>query len=96
MNKVNIVINEEKCRGCRRCEVACSWTEDGYSNPRLAGIKVMRLEDKGKDFPTITQQCLEKFCGKLHPWQPRDSEVPRCVATCLFGALMMKEGDFDD
>lgn len=69
-----ININPEKCRGCRRCEVACSWTPSGRINPRLAGIRIWKDEGRGRDYPVINQQCLDNFCGKEHParrgWDP--------------------------
>lgn len=92
MSRISIKINPEKCRGCRRCELACSWTVDGFSNPALAGIRIDKLEDKGKDYPVLNQQCEEKFCGKIHPWQDPNDQIPRCVASCLFGALRMSQG----
>jgi len=87
-----IVVDEGKCRGCRRCEVACSWNDDGMINPRLAGIQIWKLEETGKDYPVLNQQCLDNFCGKVSPRRKRENE-PMCVTTCLFGALTMDQGD---
>lgn len=92
MGRISIVVKPENCRGCRRCELACSWTTDGFSNPRMAGIRITKLEDKGKDYPVLNQQCEDNFCGKILPWQDPTLRVPRCVATCLFEALVMGEG----
>jgi Fe-S-cluster-containing dehydrogenase component len=89
---VRIVIHEDQCRGCRRCEMACSWQESGASNPRLAGIRIWKEEERGKDYPVLNQQCGETFCGREEPWSPKGSRVPRCVAVCLFGALEMGGG----
>jgi len=62
--QVPIRINADNCRGCRRCEVACSWHGPGPLNPRLAGIRIMKLEEGAKDQPVINMECLEHFCGK--------------------------------
>ena len=81
-----ILINQEKCRGCRSCEVACAWRDSGPFNPRLAGINIMKLENEGIDYPVINTECQENFCGKVSPGRTREYE-PACVTACLFGAL---------
>ena len=86
----SITIIPENCRGCRRCQVACSSYDPGPLNPRLAGIQILRLEDEGGDYPVINMECLEKFCGKAH--QRNTEQKPACVSACLFGALEMTEG----
>jgi Fe-S-cluster-containing dehydrogenase component len=78
----------ENCRGCRRCQVACSWNDPGPLNPRLAGIHILRLNQGGIDYPVINQECLERFCGKTTPGKEEALE-PACVGACLFGALEM-------
>ncbi len=87
-NQVPIKINSDNCRGCRRCEVACSWHGPGPLNPRLAGIRIMKLDEGGTDLPVINMECLERFCGKTDPSSP-NQDAPACVAACLFGALKM-------
>ena len=93
-NALSIQIIPENCRGCRRCEVACSWYNTGPLNPRLAGIKIMKLNEGGSDYPVINMECLERFCGKTHP-RNKNKQEPACVSACLFGALQTsgKDGD---
>lgn len=86
--KPRIEVYPENCRGCRRCEVSCSWTRYGTSNPRLSGIRIWKIEEEGKDYPVFNQQCLDSFCGKTHPERKRDDE-PLCVTSCLFGGIKM-------
>jgi len=43
MEKV-LMIDYEKCTGCRLCELVCSVMHDGVSNPARSRIKVMRRE----------------------------------------------------
>lgn len=87
---IEIRINSEQCRGCRRCALACSWGKEGGVNPRKAGIKIHKLEKGAKDRPMINQQCEEEFCGKT-PFEDSEKRVPRCVEACLFGALELVE-----
>ncbi len=93
-HSVSIRIIPENCRGCRRCQVACSFYDPGPLNPRLAGIQILRLENGGSDYPVMNMECLERFCGKAHP---EDKEQrPACVTACLFGALEMTGRKNDD
>ncbi len=87
---LSIKIIRENCRGCRRCQIACSWHDPGPLNPRLAGIQILKLDEGGSDYPVINMECLERFCGKRHPRGKADRE-PACVSACLFGALQMVE-----
>lgn len=85
---LSIKIIPENCRGCRRCQVACSWHDPGPLNPRLAGIQILKLDEGSCDYPVINMECLEKFCGKTHP-RKKAGQEPACVSACLFGALQM-------
>jgi len=87
-NILNIKIVPENCRGCRRCQVACSWNDPGPLNPRLAGIHILRLDEGGLDYPVINRECLERFCGKTAPGES-NRQKPACVGACIFGALEM-------
>lgn len=85
-NVLSIKILPEQCRGCRRCQLACSWHDPGPLNPRFAGIRILSLDDGGTDYPVINMECLERFCGKQHP-RRKNALEPACVSACLFGAL---------
>jgi Fe-S-cluster-containing dehydrogenase component len=87
-----IKIVPENCRGCRRCQVACSSHDPGPLNPRLAGIQILRLEDEGGDYPVLNMECQERFCGKASPGDRK----PACVTACLFGTLEMIEREDGD
>ncbi len=71
---LSIKIVRENCRGCRRCQVACSWHDPGPINPRLAGIQIMKLDEGGCDYPIFNMECLERFCGKRHPRRKKGTE----------------------
>jgi Fe-S-cluster-containing hydrogenase component 2 len=87
-----IKIIPENCRGCRRCEVACSWHDPGPLNPRFAGIKIMKLDEGGCDYPVMNAECLERSCGKRYP-RNKTTHEPACVSACLFGALQMNQNE---
>lgn len=83
-----ILVNPENCRGCRSCEVACAWRNKGAFNPRLSGIHIMKLDNAGMDYPVLSSECLEWFCGKQAPQASRAYE-PACVTACQFQALRL-------
>ncbi|MFW5819631.1 MAG: hypothetical protein ACOCVE_07270 [Desulfovermiculus sp.] len=83
-----IIIHQENCRGCRRCEIACSWLDHGPLNPRLAGVHILQLDNDGIDYPVLNTECQDRFCGKLSPAASRNDE-PACVTACLFQALTL-------
>jgi carbon-monoxide dehydrogenase iron sulfur subunit len=59
-----IRVNVEKCSGCRRCEVNCSFFRSGKVGRSGAAIKVVKIEDQGIDFPLVCQACQERYCTK--------------------------------
>jgi len=59
-----IDIDPEKCSGCARCEVNCSFFHSGKVGRSGARIKVVRIEDIGIDFPVVCRHCKERFCVK--------------------------------
>jgi Fe-S-cluster-containing dehydrogenase component len=83
-------IETDKCRGCRRCEIACTW-QNGFVDLTMSAIHVYTIDEKGKNYPVISTVCQERFCGKLPLAQSENNReklpVPRCVSSCLFGAL---------
>lgn len=89
---LSITVNPEHCRGCRRCQVACSSHDPGPLNPRHAGIQIMKLDEGGCDYPVMNMECLEKFCGKTDPRNKTKLE-PACVSACLFGGLQVNRKD---
>jgi len=92
---LSITVNPELCRGCRRCEVACAWHDPGPLNPRHAGIRILKLDEGGSDYPVLNRECLERFCGKTDP-RNNTRQEPACVSACLFGVLRMDGKDGDD
>ena len=97
-----LMVNHEKCTGCRLCEVVCSVTHDGVSNPARSRIKVMKWESEGLYIPMTCQQCDDAPCMNVCPVKAisRDEDVGfvtvdqdtcigcrSCVAICPFGAM---------
>ena len=65
--------NIERCKGCRICELVCSFVHVGEFNPTRSRIRVIRTEDEGIPYvaPVLCQQC----------------EAPVCMDVCPVGAI---------
>ncbi|MCK8826802.1 hypothetical protein MWH25_03455 [Natroniella acetigena] len=79
-----ISINYDLCRGCRRCEIACSWRQEGSVKLERAKVKIEVKNQGATELPIFEQQCTARPCTK---------EAPKCVTACTFGALeLIEEG----
>lgn len=65
MNK-QLVIQPEKCMGCRTCELVCSFGRFGHFNPVESSVTVFEEEDAAS-IPVICLQCEEMFCLQACP-----------------------------
>ena len=97
-----LYIDHQKCTGCRLCELVCSVSHDGKSNPARSRIRVMKWEAEGIYVPMSCQQCQDAPCLNVCPVRAisRDDEMSRvyvdydvcigcrsCVGVCPFGAM---------
>jgi len=97
-----IVVDNEKCTGCRLCELVCSVKHDGVSNPARSRIHIIKWHNQGLYLPILCQQCKEAACMAVCPQDAiyRDKELNRvmvnydlcigckmCVAACPFGGM---------
>jgi Fe-S-cluster-containing hydrogenase component 2 len=69
------MINPDKCNGCRRCEVVCSFVNHDECNPSLSRIKIVKVEKNGINLPMVCQHC----------------ETPVCMDVCPVNALIREE-----
>lgn len=62
-----LVVNMEKCTGCRTCELVCSFHQNGEYNPTKANIKVSGYPDKAFFVPVTCYQCDNPACAQVCP-----------------------------
>jgi carbon-monoxide dehydrogenase iron sulfur subunit len=65
MDKV-LIIDGDKCTGCRVCELACSMAKTGEYNPQKSYIRVLRHMELDVSIPVIEANC--DFCGTCIEW----------------------------
>ena len=59
-----IIVHSNKCSGCVRCEVNCSFFHTGRIGRSRARVKVVKKEELGIDYPVMCIQCKERYCTK--------------------------------
>lgn len=97
-----LMIDYEKCTGCRLCELVCSVKHEGVSNPARSRIQIVKWEMEGRYIPMICQQCESPVCKAVCPVGAisHDSTLGRvmvdydlcigcrmCVVACPFGGM---------
>jgi carbon-monoxide dehydrogenase iron sulfur subunit len=102
MMKKILVVDHEKCTGCRNCEMACSVSHLLVSNPAKSSVRIVKWERQGLNVPVVCQQCEEPACANICPVQAisRDADTGAmvvdydlcvgcrmCVVGCPFGAV---------
>lgn len=101
MEKV-ILVDQDKCTGCRLCEMVCSVKHEGVSNPSRARIHIVKWFMEGYHMPMFCQQCMEAPCVAVCPKDAlsRNGELgtveldydlcigcKMCVTACPFGGM---------
>jgi carbon-monoxide dehydrogenase iron sulfur subunit len=97
-----LVIDHEKCTGCRICELVCSVFHTGASNPSRSRIKVVKWESVGIYLPLTCQSCEKPFCVEVCPAKACHRDLKSgtvlidkdkcigcktCIIACPFGLL---------
>jgi len=98
---MKVVVEQNQCRGCRVCELACSYYSFGEFNPKRSRIKVVKLEHAGEDIPVVCVQCgkcigqcpLDALKMNENGWIVVDEGkcigCGQCVEFCPLGAITL-------
>lgn len=66
-----LVVDPDRCTGCRTCEVACSLYHEQECQPQLSRTRVVKFDHPGMNVPTVCPQCSR----------------PQCLSACKQGAI---------
>lgn len=86
-----LMINPEKCTGCRTCELICSYQRDKAFNPRHSAVTVTSCEEDAGWIPSMCPHCAEAHCVEACPseamYRAEDGTVKVDVEKCTMCKL---------
>ena len=62
-----LVIDPGKCTGCKQCELACSYEQEGTFNISKSRIRVFDFHHDARYVPYTCTQCDEAWCEQACP-----------------------------
>ncbi|ADL13025.1 4Fe-4S dicluster domain-containing protein [Acetohalobium arabaticum] len=65
--KKTLLINPEKCIGCRTCELMCSLEHESEFNPSLARITMINFPEEIDTIPITCLHCEDPSCQEACP-----------------------------
>jgi Fe-S-cluster-containing hydrogenase component 2 len=65
MEKI-LIVDIEKCNGCRVCELVCSMARQGEYNPKESWIKLIRNREMDVNIVALDVRC--DFCNQCVEW----------------------------
>ncbi|WP_400260599.1 4Fe-4S dicluster domain-containing protein [Candidatus Methanomassiliicoccus intestinalis] len=74
-----IIVDLEKCKGCRQCEKACSNTHSAKTLGVLKPLPRVKI---------LFTQSNDGKKGSPYPMRCHHCEIPKCVESCMAGALI--------
>ena len=107
MEPESLTLELARCTACRACELACSFTKEGFFSPAFSRIKVLQVYELGVNVPIVCINCSEAPClpscpseaivreeasGAVHIVAERCSACGECVAACPYGAVHIPPG----
>jgi Fe-S-cluster-containing hydrogenase component 2 len=98
-----ILVDAEKCAGCRCCEMVCSFHHEGAFSPSHSRVTVMKEDRYGLDYPVMCHQCKQcpsveacpaetltkKASGTVHIDEEVCTGCGACVEACTFEAVKL-------
>jgi len=86
-----LTVDNNKCTGCRTCEIACSYHHKKVFNPKIASLEVQRNEVDGTMSVMLYRQLPQEIKRLRLPCDACIGEPePFCVKYCPTGAITVK------
>lgn len=94
-----LLVDPDKCTGCRICETVCSLHKEGECAPSKSRVRISSREFFGADIPLVCVQCKEAPCITVCPENAisRDLKTGAMVVdpvTCIGCRLCLKSCPF--
>lgn len=101
-----LIVDAQKCSGCRACETYCSLKHEGFCAPSMGRIHVVKWEQDAVFVPVNCMRCQEPSCELVCPRRAtyrnyttgamqvdphRCIGCLSCVAACPFGATFVDQ-----
>ena len=100
-----MLVDAEKCSGCRLCEMVCSFHHEKKFSPKLSRITVIKKDRYGLDSPILCHQCdpcpaidacpndalTKTDLGVIHLNRETCTGCGACVDACVFDAVKLDE-----
>ena len=67
MEQKILIVDPEKCTGCRTCEVTCSLHHEKGCNLSKSRVHILKWERVGADVPMLCMQFDEPICEAVCP-----------------------------
>lgn len=85
-------VDNEKCTGCRACEVACSYHHERIFSPRIASLEIRR-EEKELEISIIFYKDMssEERVKRFPCDHCKGETLPWCVKYCPVQAITVQE-----
>jgi Fe-S-cluster-containing hydrogenase component 2 len=100
--KRRIFAQEEKCNGCRICELRCSFYHEKLYAPSHSRIRIKKVEVEGTTIPEtcrLCYKCIEscpedaisksEITGAIQIDEQKCTGCEECVKACPFGVMHM-------
>lgn len=102
-----LIVEPNKCTGCRACEMACSIFQEGESSFYMSRIRVIRFHEELFFYPLVCQQCKTPLCalpcptaalrkneqtGLVDFFKDKCVGCKLCFTACPLGAIALVNG----
>ncbi len=99
-----LMLDVEKCTGCRACEYACSFKHTDLFNPLDSRIKISEFLDDLVFIPSVCTQCNEAYCVGVCPTHALSKNIQngvvefdsnkcigckQCIIACPWGSIKL-------
>lgn len=96
-----ILVEPDKCTGCRICEMICSFINGNTFNPHQSKVKILKIEELGIDLPILCLHCEDPICVDVCPMAAIKKNIDgiikidqnscrgckACMMVCPYGAI---------